>query len=83
MTINIAPIQLWSDTGLKTANTIEFGEWNYNPTTGELSAAYYISGQAEPMARGTVGVPKSIVDTWESDTTITDYVIQQLGLTKV
>jgi hypothetical protein len=94
--INIEPVPQWAQTGVTQANTIHFGDSVYNFKTGELSVNYQLhkSELIEPetgepftayqyVAGGNIGVPKSIVDTWETDSTITDYVISQLGLTKI
>ena len=95
--IEIKPVTLWSAQGTTQADIITFLPSVYSFADGTLNVNYQlqtkvvteIEGNPEPqitytyVSGGAYLVPKDVVDEWSADNEIYDYVIIQLGLTKV
>lgn len=94
-TIAIQPVPLWSGNGNTEADTIKFLPSVYSFGDGTLNVNYQLMKSVvttldgvdtttyDYITGGAYLVPKSVVDEWSVDNEIYDYVITQLGLTKV
>lgn len=81
--IEIKPINLWTEKGLTTANKIVFVQAPYSFSDGTLDVSYALTDSSnKPLANGRITVPKAITNTWNQDDEIFDYVLTQLKLEK-
>ena len=83
---NIAPVGFWSPEGEKEAVRImlyNFHNYNFNGSDSYVSYKLQMEDEVS-LHEGSVAIPDTIVQAWgEDDEPIFDYVISQLGLTKI
>jgi hypothetical protein len=94
MQIQIQPVPLWSG-GTTEADTIKFLPSIYSFGDGTLNVNYQLMKAVitvldevetttyDYITGGAYTIPKDVVDEWSVDSEMYDYVIVQLGLTKV
>ena len=94
-TIAIQTVPLWSGNGTTEADTINFLPSIYSFGDGTLNVNYQLMKEVvtvvdevetttyDYITGGAYLIPKDVVDEWSADSEMYDYVITQLGLTKV